>query len=158
MASVYTNLYYNQPVIVLDTTASTPTSGSLLLYGGFTARGDATILGNITAGGLFTPTSTISNLVTTNISSGQFSVNQLSSINITTSNITVDTQLYVPLATITNLVATNITSGQFAVDQFVSTNITTSTQAPATTSTPLVLDRFQQLIVRYPVYTLEQVL
>jgi hypothetical protein len=39
MASVYTNLYYNQPIVVLDTTSATPTSGSLVLYGGFAARG-----------------------------------------------------------------------------------------------------------------------
>jgi hypothetical protein len=48
MASVYTNLYYNQPIVVLDTTSATPTSGSLVLYGGFSARG-ASILSGITS-------------------------------------------------------------------------------------------------------------
>jgi len=47
MASVYTNLYYNQPIVVLDTTSATPTSGSLVLYGGFAARG-ASYLSGIT--------------------------------------------------------------------------------------------------------------
>jgi hypothetical protein len=48
MTSVYTNLYYNQPIVVLDTTTATPTSGSLVLYGGFSARG-ASVLSGITS-------------------------------------------------------------------------------------------------------------
>jgi hypothetical protein len=48
MASVYTNLYYNQPIVILDSTTATPTSGSLVLYGGFSARG-ASILSGITS-------------------------------------------------------------------------------------------------------------
>ena len=48
MASVYTNLYYNQPIVILDSTVATPTSGSLVLYGGFSARG-ASILSGITS-------------------------------------------------------------------------------------------------------------
>jgi hypothetical protein len=48
MASVYTNLYYNQPIVILDSTTATPTSGSLVLYGGFSAKG-ASILSGITS-------------------------------------------------------------------------------------------------------------
>ena len=45
MTSVYTNLHFNQPIIVLDTTVATPTSGSLVLYGGLSAKGNNILSG-----------------------------------------------------------------------------------------------------------------
>ena len=48
MASVYTNLYFNQPLVVLDTTSAGQTSASLFLYGGFTSLGAAR-LGGLTS-------------------------------------------------------------------------------------------------------------
>ena len=45
MASVYTNLYFNQPIVVLDTTVATQTSASLVLYGGFSVLGNTNFSG-----------------------------------------------------------------------------------------------------------------
>ena len=141
MASVYTNLYFNQPLVVLDTTVATPTSGSLVLYGGFTANGNAVLshtnisgLTTLTNNTQSTDTSSGALIVTggvaivknTNIGGnlvveGSLTAGSFFTQNINTTNLTA-----------VNLVGTNISTGHIkavtsTVTNILNTNITSGT-------------------------------
>jgi len=133
MASVYTNLYFNQPIVVLDTTSANPTSASLLLYGGFTALG-ATRMSGIA--------SFVNNTQSTSTSNGAIVVsggvaiqknlnvggNTIISGDLTAGSFTSD-YLKATSITTTNLLSTNITSaylsiGTGTIQNILNTNLT----------------------------------
>ena len=119
MASVYTNLYFNQPIVVLDTTTANPTSASLLLYGGFTSLGDSRFSGrsyfvNTTestsiCGGAVVVSGGVAiqknlnvggnAIISGDLTAGSFTSNYLKATSITT----------------TNLLSTNITSAYLSI-------------------------------------------
>jgi len=126
MASVYTNLYYNQPIVVLDTTSATPTSGSLVLYGGFSAKGGSVLSGI---------TSIINSTQSSDTSSGslivsggvgiQKNLNVGGNVNITGS-ITA-ASIKTTLINSTNGFFTNFTTSNFQADYVKSVAITSGT-------------------------------
>lgn len=126
MASVYTNLYYNQPIVVLDTTSATPTSGSLVLYGGFSAKGGSVLSGI---------TSIINSTQSADTSSGslivsggvgiQKNLNVGGNVNITGS-ITA-ASIKTTLINSTNGFFTNFTTSNFQADYVQSVAITSGT-------------------------------
>jgi hypothetical protein len=123
MASVYTNLYYNQPIVVLDTTSATPTSGSLVLYGGFSAKGGSVLSGI---------TSIINSTQSTDTSSGslivsggvgiQKNLNVGGNVNITGS--ITSASIKTTLINSINGVFTNFTTSNFQADYIRSVAIT----------------------------------
>ncbi len=126
MASVYTNLYYNQPIVVLDTTTATPTSGSLVLYGGFSARG-ASVLSGITS--IINSTQSADTSSGSLIVSGgvgiQKNLNVGGNVNITGS-ITA-ASIKTTLINSTNGFFTNFTTSNFQADYVQSVAITSGT-------------------------------
>ena len=126
MASVYTNLYYNQPIVVLDTTSATPTSGSLVLYGGFSAKGGSVLSGI---------TSIINSTQSTDTSSGslivsggvgiQKNLNVGGNVNITGS--ITSASIKTTLINSTNGFFTNFTTSNFQADYVKSVAITSGT-------------------------------
>ena len=157
MASVYTNLYFNQPLVVLDTTVATPTSGSLVLYGGLTANGNA-VLSHTNISGLTTLTNSTQSTDTssgalivtggvaivknTNIggnlvvegslTAGSFNTQNLNTTNLTAVNMVgtnISTgHIKADTSTITNILNTNITSGTInATNSTISNGVFTAT-------------------------------
>ena len=126
MASVYTNLYYNQPIVVLDTTSATPTSGSLVLYGGFSAKGGSVLSGI---------TSIINSTQSADTSSGslivsggvgiQKNLNVGGNVNITGS--ITSASIKTTLIDSTNGFFTNFTTSNFQADYVKSVAITSGT-------------------------------
>ena len=141
MANIYSNLFFNQPISILDSTASSLSSASLFLYGGATVQGNSNLF-TTNISGLTTITDsteatndttaalvvyggigTKNNLyvkgnavISGSLTAGSFAVQDLIASSITASNILVNTKVssasfYAPLATISNIVATAFSTG-----------------------------------------------
>ena len=169
MSSVYTNLYFNQPIVVLDTTAATPTSGSLVLYGGITANGNAllstTNISGITTITNATQSTDMSNgaLIVTGgvaiqknlnvggdvfiagtLTAGSFATDNINEIRITTGSLLVKTnitagQLDAINSTIANLVVTSLSSGILNLSIGMTAGILLATAGTFNTVTTSVL-------------------
>ena len=169
MSSVYTNLYFNQPIVVLDTTAATPTSGSLVLYGGITANGNAllstTNISGITTITNATQSTDMSNgaLIVTGgvaiqknlnvggdvfiagtLTAGSFATDNINVIRITTGSLLVKTnitagQLDAINSTIANLVVTSLSSGILNLSIGMTAGILLATAGTFNTVTTSVL-------------------
>ena len=141
MSNFYSNLFFNQPISILDSTESSLSSASLFLYGGATVQGNSNLFTtnisgittitnstesiNDTTGALvvYGGIGTKQNLnvkgnavITGSLTAGSFYTPNIITTNITTSNILVNTKvssasLYAPLATINNIVATATSTG-----------------------------------------------
>ena len=147
MASVYTNLYFNQPIVVLDTTAATQSSGSLVLYGGFSALGNTNFSGltnisNSTVSSAYNNGALVvsggvgignnlnvsgNTLISGSLTAGSFYAQFVGTESITTTtllstNIS-SAYLSIGLSTISNLLSSSISAGTL----YLSTGITTAT-------------------------------
>ena len=147
MASVYTNLYFNQPIVVLDTTAATQSSGSLVLYGGFSALGNTNFSGltnisNSTQSSAYNNGALVvsggvgigknlnvsgNTLISGSLTAGSFYAQFVGTESITTTtllstNIS-SAYLSIGLSTISNLLSSSISAGTL----YLSTGITTAT-------------------------------
>ena len=141
MSETYSNMFFNQPISILDSTASTLSSASLFLYGGATVSGNSNLFTtnisgittitnstegvNDTTGALvvFGGIGTKDNLyvkknaiITGSLTAGSFAVENLVATTITVGNLYAATKIssasfYAPLATISNIVATAMSSG-----------------------------------------------
>ena len=119
MTSVYTNLYFNQPLVVLDTTSSSQTSASLFLYGGFTSLGASTF------GGISTYTNTTQSTSTSDgaiIMSGGIGIQKNANVGgnvVISGSLTAGSfftaNIQTTSITATNMLSTNITSGYLSV-------------------------------------------
>jgi len=127
------NLYYNQPVIILNTIGSSNlSSGALVINGGLSVGenlrvsgiasfGNINVSNNLIVGGSLTSLNvssvnlietniTSTNLLSSNISTGSLSASNLVSSNITTSNIRILTSITGESAILTNLTTNNLFS------------------------------------------------
>jgi hypothetical protein len=153
MASVYTNLYFNQPLIVLDTTLASQTSASLLLHGGMNVRGN-TLFSSVDISGIIqvkntTQSTTTSNgalivsggvgisgnlnvgndaVVAGNLTAGAFATDNMSVNNITTGVLLAGTRIstsniYIGNSTITNLLGTTISASTLNLSTGVTSGV-----------------------------------
>jgi hypothetical protein len=141
MSSLYSNLFFNQPISILDSSASTLSSASLFLYGGATVSGNTNLFTTDISGITTITNSAQSNdtssgallvyggaavqknlhvggntVITGSLTAGSFAVGQLTATNITTSVLLADSHIsagnvYAPSGTISNIVATAMSSG-----------------------------------------------
>ena len=141
MANIYSNLFFNQPISILDSTASSLSSASLFLYGGATVQGNSNLFTtNISGLATITDSTEATNdttaalvvyggigtknnlyvkgnaVISGSLTAGSFAVQDLIASSITASNILVTTKVssasfYAPLATISNIVATAFSTG-----------------------------------------------
>ena len=141
MANIYSNLFFNQPISILDSTASSLSSASLFLYGGATVQGNSNLFTtNISGLATITDSTEATNdttaalvvyggigtknnlyvkgnaVISGSLTAGSFAVQDLIASSITASNILVNTKVssasfYAPLATISNIVATAFSTG-----------------------------------------------
>jgi hypothetical protein len=144
MASVYTNLYFNQPIVVLDTTGANPTSASLLLYGGVTALGTSRFSGLSTFVNSTESTTTSNGAIVVSggvaiqknlnvggntiisgaLTAGSFFTDYVQTTSLTTTNLLTtnltSAYLSVGTGTIQNLLNTNITSSVILANSHIS--------------------------------------
>jgi len=155
MASVYTNLYFNQPIVVLDTTAANPTSASLLLYGGFTSLGAARFAGissfvnstqsTTTSNGAVVVTGGVAiqknlnvggnTVLSGGLTAGSFFTSDIQTTSITTTNLLstniTSSYLSIGTATIANLLNTNITTSHINATDMTIGSLLATTQISA---------------------------
>ena len=116
MSSLFSNYYFNQAVIILDSTNSTgKTSGSLLLYGGMAVTGDNTFSGQ---------THVVNTVGSTSSSTGAFIIDGGIGIkeNIYMDGFITSGGFYGPRGTVTNWVVENGTYGTLVGTNITSTN------------------------------------
>jgi hypothetical protein len=163
MASVYTNLYFNQPLIVLDTTIASQTSASLLLHGGMNVKGN-TLFSSVDVSGIIqvtntTQSTTTSNgalivtggvgimknlnvgsdaVITGNLTAGAFATDNMSVNNITTGVLLAGTKIstsniYIGNSTIANLVGTTISASTLNLSTGVTSGVVFATSGSFST-------------------------
>ena len=155
MSSLYSNLFYNQPISILDSTASSQSSASLFLYGGLTVQGNSNLFTTAISG-----LTTITNSATsTSTSTGALivlgGIATQDNLNVG-NNAVISNGLTVGSLNVTQLFATNITASNISISTRLSS---ASIYAPLGTIWCLshsVQDQLMQLILQLPMYFLHK--